>query len=88
MPRRYHDYGPEFALWNMISSIGSWLLGAGFLLMTAYFLWSLWKGEKASSNPWNGKTLEWELPSPPTTHNFEKIPVITEGPYQYGVLKL
>ncbi len=87
MPRRYHDFGVEFSTWNMISSVGSWLIGAGFLLMFIYFLWSLKRGEKASSNPWNGKTLEWELPSPPTTHNFDKVPTITEGPYQYGVLK-
>ncbi|MBI3016864.1 MAG: cbb3-type cytochrome c oxidase subunit I, partial [Deltaproteobacteria bacterium] len=87
MPRRYHDYGAEFTTWNMISTVGSWLIGAGFLIMAVYFIWSLFKGAKASNNPWNAKTLEWQISSPPTTHNFDKIPTITEGPYQYGILK-
>ena len=84
MPRRYHDYLPQYSNLNLLSTIGSWLIGAGMILMFYYFIVSLFKGEKAPDNPWGGKTLEWQVSSPPTTHNFEKIPVITEGPYEYG----
>ena len=55
--------------------------------MFIYFIWSLFKGKKATSNPWGAKTLEWTIESPPITHNFHKTPVITEGPYEYGELK-
>lgn len=87
MPRRYHDYGVEFTDLNMLSTYGSWLIGTGFLIMFIYFIISLFKGEKAPNNPWGGKTLEWQLSSPPTMHNFDVTPTVTEGPYQYGVLK-
>jgi len=40
-------------------------------------------GEKAVDDPWGGKTLEWSIPSPPPIENFEEIPDITHGPYDY-----
>jgi len=40
-------------------------------------------GAKASANPWQAKTLEWESQSPPILHNFEKAPVMQHGPYDY-----
>ena len=85
MPRRYNDYLPQYADLNMISTWGSWFIGAGFLMMSVYLIWSLFKGEKAPANPWNGKTLEWQIESPPTAHNFHKTPVVETGPYEYGV---
>lgn len=85
MPRRYHDYLPEYANLNMGSTIGSWILGFGILLMTLYLLWSLKKGEKAPDNPWGGKTLEWQVPTPVPEHNFHETPVVPKEPYDYGV---
>ena len=41
---------------------------------------SLLKGRKAPSNPWGSATLEWQTASPPTLHNFDKDPVLTD-PY-------
>src|SRR3989338_1597400 len=87
MPRRYADYLPEYTFWNMVSSVGSWLIGLGFLIMFTYFIWSLFRGKKAPANPWGGDTLEWKIPSPPTLHNFDEVPEIKAGPYQYGVIK-
>jgi cytochrome c oxidase subunit 1 len=50
------------------------------------FFWSLFKGKKASINPWEATTLEWTVPSPPPHDNFAgKIPVVNHGPYEYGV---
>jgi cytochrome c oxidase subunit 1 len=43
----------------------------------------LLKGEKAGDNPWSAATLEWQIPSPPSTENFEKIPVVNRGPYDF-----
>lgn len=85
MPRRYWDYLPQFTFLNQVSTFGSWMIGAGMLLMFIYLLWSLKNGAKASANPWGGKTLEWQTSSPPPEFNFDYAPVITEGPYEYGV---
>jgi len=42
------------------------------------------KGKKASANPWNGITLEWQTASPPPLHNFDKMPELPAGgPYNY-----
>ncbi|MBI2027965.1 MAG: cbb3-type cytochrome c oxidase subunit I, partial [Deltaproteobacteria bacterium] len=85
MPRRYATYEPVYELWHKISTLGSWLLGFGFGLFFLYLIWSLFRGKKASSNPWGAKSLEWQISSPPTTYNFDKVPNVTCGPYEYGV---
>ncbi|MBL7685915.1 MAG: cytochrome c oxidase subunit I [Deltaproteobacteria bacterium] len=85
MPRRYFDYLPHFTTLNQISSIGSWMIGAGILWMLIYLLASLKNGEKAPANPWGAKSIEWSIPSPPTFHNFDQTPTVTEDPYEYGV---
>ena len=84
MPRRYYDYLPEFHTLNQISTVGSWILIIGLLLM----IFNLFKGyfskQKAPANPWNGITLEWQTQSPPTLYNFDKAPELVEGgPYNY-----
>lgn len=85
MPRRYYDYLPEFHGGNILSTFGSWVLALGIFIIFANLIRSARKGEKAVSNPWNGKTLEWTIPSPPPVENFDEIPVIGEkdGPYNY-----
>ena len=57
----------------------------GFLIMFIYLFWSLKRGAKAPANPWDGKTLEWQISSPPIEHNFTKVPAIPASPYEYGV---
>jgi cytochrome c oxidase subunit 1 len=84
MPRRYYDYLPEFAPLQMVATVGSWVLIAGILLMVINLLVSLKRGKKAPANPWGGATLEWTVPSPPPMENFETIPTITKGPYDYS----
>jgi len=83
MPRRYFDYLPEFQTLNRISTIGSYLIGIGFLVALFTVIHGLLKGEKASDNPWGGKTLEWTTTSPPPHDNFAKTPIVTAGPYEY-----
>lgn len=84
MPRRYHMYPEEFQVLNIFSSLGASVLGVGYLLPVIYFLWSLKYGKQADSNPWRAKGLEWNIQSPPTTHNFDEIPVVTEEAYAYA----
>lgn len=76
MPRRYFDYDPDFALLNMVSSVGSFLLAAAQLILMFNIFWSMKKGEVSSDNPWEDiNTLEWQISSPPPHHNFHHPPV-------------
>lgn len=82
MPRRYYAYLPEFHSLHLISTIGSWILITGLIIIFANLFRSMRKGAPATINPWGGTTLEWTVPSPPPVENFETIPVVTRGPYE------
>ncbi len=84
MPRRYAVYPEEFQVLNVMSSAGASILGIGYLIPCVYLIWSMRYGPVAGPNPWGAKGLEWEIPSPPPTENFEEIPVVTEEAYAYG----
>jgi cytochrome c oxidase subunit 1 len=83
MPRRYASYVDEFHMMHMISTVGSWVLAAGFLVHLVNFVTSFVIGQKAPPNPWGGLTLEWLAESPPIEHNFDHEPIVTHGPYDY-----
>jgi cytochrome c oxidase subunit 1 len=81
MPRRYYNYLPEFQGLHQLSTIGAYILGAGFLLTLYYLLATFRKKADAPANPWGASTLEWTLPSPPPYYNFHTAPTVTQGPY-------
>jgi cytochrome c oxidase subunit 1 len=83
MPRRYYDYLPYFEKWHQMSTVGSWILGLGGIIMLYTLLASLFNGKKAPPNPWGSAALEWTTPTPPPVFNFIKDPVVTRGPYDY-----
>jgi cytochrome c oxidase subunit I len=83
MPRRYYNYLPEFQIYHMLSTIGSWVIGTGLFLTAAYLLASLRKPADAPDNPWGATTLEWQSSSPPIMHNFDEQPVLEREPYDY-----
>ena len=78
MPRRIYTYseGMGWDLWNMVSTIGALILGAGMLLFMHNIVRSWRKGELADGDPWDGRTLEWSIPSPPPEYNFAEIPTV------------
>jgi cytochrome c oxidase subunit 1 len=90
-PRRYsqltevgflHQFMP---LEKFITIAAIITIGAQFVFLANLF-WSMFKGEKAEINPWESTTLEWTIPSPPPHDNFAgRIPVVNNGPYEYGV---
>jgi cytochrome c oxidase subunit I len=84
MPRRYATYPPNFQILNVMSSAGASILAIGYLLPAIYLIYSLKYGEVVGPNPWKAKGLEWETPSPPPTHNFDRTPIVTEEAYAYG----
>ncbi len=84
MPRRVASYDPEFAFWNVIASLGGFLLGVSTLPFILNMISSWIQGEKAPENPWRAIGLEWLVPSPPPHENFEVIPTVVSEPYGYG----
>jgi cytochrome c oxidase subunit 1 len=88
MPRRYYDYLPEFHIYHFISTVGSWILMLGLLIMFTNLLVALKRGKIADANPWGGETLEWKIQSPPILENFHNIPVLKTDPYDYSKYEL
>ncbi|MBD2694700.1 cytochrome c oxidase subunit I [Anabaena catenula] len=84
MLRRVASYAPEYQFWNIIASLGAFLLGMSTLPFIFNMLISWMQGEKAPDNPWRAIGLEWMISSPPPVENFEEIPIIISGPYGYG----
>ncbi|MDR8390014.1 cytochrome c oxidase subunit I [Aliifodinibius sp. S!AR15-10] len=83
MPRRYYNYVEQFTAYHQVSTVGSFILGIGFLMVVYYLIRSIYKGKNAGANPWGSRALEWQIPSPAPPHNFEYTPVIVHGPYDY-----
>jgi cytochrome c oxidase subunit 1 len=79
MPRRIYTYdaGQGWETFNMLSSIGAFLMAPAFLIFAYNFFRSKTKGEIAGDNPWDAATLEWSIPSPPPEYNFAQIPMVT-----------
>jgi len=78
MPRRVYEYENvgHLALYNLISTIGSFILASGVLATVVNVMRSLKVGAIAGPDPWRANTLEWFTPSPPPVNNFDIVPRI------------
>ncbi|MGH2831259.1 MAG: cytochrome c oxidase subunit I [Solirubrobacteraceae bacterium] len=78
MPRRVYEYPDigHLALYNQISTVGSWVLAAGVITTIVNVTRSLKHGTIAGPDPWKANTLEWFTTSPPPPHNFDVIPTV------------
>ena len=75
MPRRIYEYTESsWTAYNLISSIGSFVLALGVLLTVINVARSLKVGRVAGPDPWKANTLEWFTQSPPPENNFDVIP--------------
>lgn len=79
-----YDYLKPQQEWNVMITMAAFALGATQLIFLGNFLWSMFKGKKAEANPWEANTLEWSIPSPAPYGNFEVIPTVYRGPYEYS----
>jgi cytochrome c oxidase subunit 1 len=92
MPRRYFDYEPltktypPTTTYNVLSSLGAYLLALGLILVLVYLLASLFRGRPAPANPWGGASLEWQCSSPPPYNNFATPPSFHD-PYDYSHIR-
>ncbi len=85
-PRRVFEYQQNLQTLNDWVSISSYVLGFSILIFVINFVWSMViVREREVGNPWNSRGLEWQVPSPPPAYNFERVPVVLTGPYEYGV---
>ncbi|RKF12662.1 cytochrome ubiquinol oxidase subunit I [Roseovarius spongiae] len=78
MPRRIYTY-PDAAGWgwlNMLTTVGSFVMAAGILLVLINVAQGRWFGRRAAPNPWDAPTLEWAVSSPPPAYNFAVQPVV------------
>jgi cytochrome c oxidase subunit 1 len=89
--RRYSDYREVKYLATLIP-LHQFMTYAAIITIAAQFIfvvnlfWSMFKGPKASDNPWEATTLEWTTTTPPPHDNFGGVtPVVHNGPYEYGV---
>jgi cytochrome c oxidase subunit I len=85
MPRRVATYASKFADLNLFISIASFALGLSTLIFVYNMVTSWRGGPRAAANPWRGLTLEWQVSSPPPIFNFDRVPTVVGGPYEYGV---
>jgi cytochrome c oxidase subunit 1 len=89
--RRYSQF-TELAYMQKLIPLNTFITYAAIITVTAQLIflvnlfWSMFKGPKASDNPWEATTLEWTTATPPPHDNFGGVtPVVNHGPYEYGV---
>jgi cytochrome c oxidase subunit 1 len=85
MPRRYFNYVGQYKPYHEFSSIGSYIMAVGFVIIAVYLLHSLFRGRRAPANPWGGATMEWQCASPPPPENFDQPPPAGD-PYDFSDL--
>ncbi len=78
MPRRVYTYAPDLGwnLWNLLATVGAFLIGASLLVFLANVVKTTRTGTPAGGDPWDGRTLEWSISSPPPAWNFSRIPTV------------
>jgi cytochrome c oxidase subunit 1 len=78
MPRRIYRYdtGQGWDFWNMVATVGAFVIALSILVFIVNVVRTRKRGTPAGPDPWDGRTLEWTIPSPPPPYNFEEIPVV------------
>ena len=86
-PRRVEAYDQMFNTGNLVTTIGAYIIMTGMLVLLAGVIHSWKYGQKAPTNPWHAKTIEWTVPNPVPLENFDVLPEVHEDPYSYGKKK-
>lgn len=78
MPRRIYTYAPHMGwdFWNFWETWNAYIIALSFIPLLVNIYWSLTNGERASHDPWDARTLEWAVPSPPPIYNFAEVPEV------------
>ena len=90
MTRRMQHYDvPGWQPWLLVAAAGAALIGVGVFVQIVQLVWSIRHREELrdrTGDPWNGRSLEWSIPSPPPMFNFAVLPVV-EGEEAYWTIK-
>jgi cytochrome c oxidase subunit 1 len=80
MARRIYTYDESLGLgaWNMAATVGAFVIAASVLAFMHNVFWSRKHGPRATADPWDGRTLEWSIPSPPPAYNFAEVPLVQQ----------
>ncbi|MGH9893338.1 MAG: cbb3-type cytochrome c oxidase subunit I, partial [bacterium] len=80
MSRRYYTYpkGQGFDFWNLVATLGAFTIALSVLIFLGNVILTSRRGKEAGNDPWDARTLEWSIPSPPPHYNFDEIPVVSE----------
>ncbi|MGH2663110.1 MAG: cytochrome c oxidase subunit I [Actinomycetota bacterium] len=78
MRRRIPTYaeGLGWDLWNLVATIGSFVIALSILVFMVNVVRSMTRGKEAGADPWDARTLEWAIPSPPPHYNFAEVPEV------------
>jgi cytochrome c oxidase subunit 1 len=78
MPRRTYRYGEGLGwdFWNLMATVGAFTIAVSVLVFIYNIVKSRRSGAVAGNDPWDGRTLEWTISSPPPVHNFDEVPVV------------
>lgn len=78
MPRRVYTFlpGQQLELGNFLSTIGAALMGVGVVVFVLNIIIAAMKPADAPADPWDGRTLEWTIPSPAPEYNFKQLPLV------------
>ncbi len=79
MPRRIYTYGAEYGweFWNTVSTIGSYIIALGTIVFIVNVFYTMRQERRTDlADPWDGRTLEWSIPSPVPEYNFKEIPIV------------
>jgi cytochrome c oxidase subunit I len=78
MPRRIYTYpeGMGWDFWNAVETVGAFVIAVSILVFMYNVAITMRKPKTAGEDPWDGRTLEWTIPSPPPEYNFETIPTV------------
>ncbi|TAK65707.1 MAG: cytochrome c oxidase subunit I [Dehalococcoidia bacterium] len=78
MPRRIQTYPDSFGwgFWNMMATVGAFTIAASIVVFIFNVIVSLRSDKEAGADPWDARTLEWTIPSPPPPYNFAEIPQV------------
>lgn len=78
MPRRVYTFLPDqgWDMSNFVSTVGAFFMSAGVIALLINIVVTHMKKADAENDPWDGRTLEWAISSPPEEYNFKQLPLV------------
>ena len=79
-----YEFLQDMQYLNVFISWSAFILGAAQLIFIVNYFYSMFWGRRAEANPWESNSIEFSTPSPIPYYNYETIPTVYRGPYEYS----